>query len=129
MMVTLVGLGCGDLSTLTLGGRQALAQADCLLGAPRLLEALPEDFCSHRVAATRAGEIMEALEAGAYERPCVVFSGDTGFYSGTKTLLEKLKPAGIPYRVLPGISSFQSCQGLPRRADSIWMLEMPGSTR
>ena len=42
MTLTLVGMGCGSAATLTEEGRQALLQADLLIGASRLLEDLPE---------------------------------------------------------------------------------------
>ena len=38
MTLTLVGMGCGSAATLTEEGRQALLQADLLIGASRLLE-------------------------------------------------------------------------------------------
>ena len=44
MTLTLVGMGCGSAATLTEEGRQALLQADLLIGASRLLEDLPEDY-------------------------------------------------------------------------------------
>ena len=37
----------------------------------------------------------------------MVFSGDTGFYSGASGLLALLREAGIDFRVLPGLSSVQ----------------------
>ena len=107
MIVTLVGLGCGTAATMTAEAAEAVRAADCLLGAGRLLAALPENGTAKRVEATRPRQLLEAiLESGA-ERPCVVYSGDTGFYSGTRGLLALLAEAGIGSRVLPGISSVQ----------------------
>ena len=37
----------------------------------------------------------------------VLYSGDTGFYSGTRSLIPLLENEGISYTVLPGISSVQ----------------------
>lgn len=37
----------------------------------------------------------------------MVFSGDTGFYSGAAALCRALDDAGLPYTVLPGVSSVQ----------------------
>lgn len=107
MLVTLVGLGCGTSATMTAEGLEALRQADCLLGAGRLLAAVPENCTAKRVEATRPRQILDALLESGAERPCVVYSGDTGFYSGTRGLLALLAEAGIESRVLPGISSVQ----------------------
>ena len=84
MLVTLVGLGCGTAATMTAESLEALRQADCLLGAGRLLAAVPENCTAKRVEATHPRQLLEALLESGAERPCVVYSGDTGFYSGTR---------------------------------------------
>ena len=107
MLVTLIGLGGGTGETLTAEARRALEQAELVLGAERLLENLPEIENQQRAAATKSAELFTLLTASDAERPCVVFSGDTGFYSGAAGLLALLREAGIPCRVLPGLSSVQ----------------------
>ena len=107
MQVTLIGLGGGTGETLTAEARRALEQAELVLGAERLLENLPEIENQQRAAATKSAELFTLLTASDAERPCVVFSGDTGFYSGAAGLLALLREAGIPCRVLPGLSSVQ----------------------
>lgn len=107
MIVTLAGLGCGTAATMTAEAAEAVREADCLLGAGRLLAAIPENPTARRVEAARPRQLLEAiLESGA-ERPCVVYSGDTGFYSGCLGLLALLEEKGIQSRVLAGISSVQ----------------------
>ena len=106
MQVTLIGLGGGTLDTLTQQAREVLETAPLILGAKRLLEHLPEHG-ARKVPAVRAQEILDLLQAAQEETACVVFSGDTGFYSGAKGLLPLLEQAGIPARVLPGLSSVQ----------------------
>ena len=44
MRVTLAGLGCGAMATVTAEVGEALAQADYLIGAARLLRRLPEEL-------------------------------------------------------------------------------------
>lgn len=107
MIVTLAGLGCGTAATMTAEGAKAVREADCLLGAGRLLAAIPENPAARRVEATRPRRLLEALLESGAERPCVVYSGDTGFYSGTRSLIPLLEAEGIPFRVLPGVSSVQ----------------------
>ena len=41
MLVTLVGLGCGTAATMTAEAAEVVRAADCLLGAGRLLAAVP----------------------------------------------------------------------------------------
>lgn len=100
--VTIVGLGMGNPDTLTLGALNALRDAKQIVGAGRLLEALPDGCTGVQTAAILPAEIAAALT----EFPaCVVMSGDTGFYSGTKKLLPLL--AGLDVTVLPGVSTVQ----------------------
>ena len=106
MQVTLIGLGGGTFDTLTQQAREALETAPLILGAKRLVEHLPEHG-ARKVPAVRSQEILDLLQAAQEETACVVFSGDTGFYSGAKGLLPMLEQAGIPARVLPGLSSVQ----------------------
>jgi len=106
MTVTLVGMGCGAEETLTQRGLAAIREADLIVGAPRLLDALPlhSARCEEAV---RAEEILRILTGSDCERACVVFSGDTGFFSGAKGLLPLLADRGISAEVVPGISSLQ----------------------
>ena len=106
MQVTLIGLGGGTLGTLTQQAREVLETAPLILGAKRLLEHLPEHG-ARKVPAVRSQDILSILQESREETACVVFSGDTGFYSGAKGLLPLLEQAGIPARVLPGLSSVQ----------------------
>ena len=122
MLVTLVGLGCGTAATMTAEGLEALRRADCLLGAGRLLAAVPENGAAKRGEATRPRQLLDALLESGAERPCVVYSGDTGFYSGTRGLLALLAEAGIESRVLPGISSVQLLAARLGRPWQAWKL-------
>lgn len=106
MQVTLIGIGVGA-DTLTREAWEALEQAEPVLGARRLLESLPAVEGQTRLAAARADEIMTLLREVDAPRPCVVFSGDTGFHSGATGLLALLRAEGVPFRVLPGVSSVQ----------------------
>ena len=51
-----------------------------------------------------AAEILRVVENEDGEHFTVLMSGDTGFYSGTKKLVEQLN-GKYAYRILPGISS------------------------
>ncbi len=100
--VTIVGMGMGNPDTLTVGALRALREARLIVGAQRLLDTLPDGCPARRVPAVRPDDTAAAL----CEFPaCVVMSGDTGFYSGTKRLLPLL--SGLDVSVLPGITTVQ----------------------
>ena len=115
MSVILAGTGCGTAATMTVEVREALENADLLIGAKRLLESIPSEYTNNRKAAVYAadirdlicGRLTEAKAEGTEPRICVLYSGDSGFYSGTRSLLPLLAEAGIEAKVMPGISSIQ----------------------
>ncbi len=102
MKLTLIGCGCGR-GTLSLEACAAIEQAQMLVGAPRLLEEFPE--AAERKPARSAKEILEALQQANGQDTAVLFSGDSGFYSGAGTLFSQLE--GEAPVLLPGISSLQ----------------------
>lgn len=107
MNVTLIGMGSGQPENLTLQGLAALRQADLILGARRLLAVLPTGCTENRAAAYRPDEVAELLQTSGAENAVLVYSGDTGFYSGASSMMEKLEALGVRARVLPGLSSIQ----------------------
>lgn len=107
MNVTLIGMGSGQPENLTLQGLAALRQADLILGARRLLTVLPAGCTENRAAAYRPDEVAELLQTSGAENAVLVYSGDTGFYSGASSMMEKLEALGVRARVLPGLSSIQ----------------------
>ena len=107
MNVTLIGMGSGQPENLTLQGLAALRQADLILGARRLLAVLPAGCTDNLAAAYRPDEVAELLQTSGAENAVLVYSGDTGFYSGASSMMEKLEALGVRARVLPGLSSIQ----------------------
>ena len=101
--VFIAGIGPGSEALQTQEVRAAIRRADCLIGARRMLDAMagPQQLTIDAIAPeTIASHIAQHPECGVF---CVVMSGDTGFYSGTKKLLPLLKECRV--RVLPGLSS------------------------
>lgn len=120
MQVILAAFG-GGRSTMTEDCLQALQNASCIIGAPRLLEGLPEEYTKHRIAAIRPEEIFKAIKS--HGEGCVVlYSGDTGFYSGTRSLIPLLEKENIYYTVLAGISSVQLLSAALGRPWQDWLL-------
>ncbi len=103
--IDLVGVGMGGEGTLTRDACRALEQADCVIGAARMLEAVAR-FGKPAFEEYRADGIAALIAAHPEHRRVVVaLSGDPGFYSGAKKLLGALR--GHRVRVLPGIGSVQ----------------------
>ena len=117
--VTLIGMGA-SAATLTAEAREALGRAELVAGAQRLLDALPAGVTAERVPAVRPADVLAAV-AGA-QNAAVLYSGDTGFYSGAAGLLARLQEAGIPARVLPGLSSVQMLAATLGRPWQDWKL-------
>ena len=107
MEVSLIGLGGGAFGALGPDARRALEQAELVLGAERLLESLPKNDRQRQITAARVEDVFSRIRGAEAARVCVVYSGDTGFYSGAKGLVPLLREAAIPFRVLPGLSSVQ----------------------
>ncbi len=124
----LIGAGPGDPGLLTLRGRQRLGEAELVLYDylvnPRILQyARPdaelqclgrhghgrlisqEEIHEQMIAAARAGKIVARLKGG-----------DPAIFGRTAEELAALDDAGIPYEVVPGISSAQAASsytGIP----------------
>lgn len=94
-MITLIGMGSGTPGSLTAQGLAALQGADRILGAKRLLATLPEGCTENLQALYKPDEILAYLAAHPDEEIALVYSGDTGFYSGASQLLPMLRAFGI----------------------------------
>ena len=123
MKVILLGLGGGTRSTLTAQGREALAASQAVIGAPRLLEDLPPDCAALRFPAVTGEDILARLQALDCVQAAVVFSGDSGFYSGARLLLPVLREHSYEdVKVLPGLSSVQLLSARLGRPWQDWRL-------
>ena len=114
--ITLAGIGMGSEGGMTGEVREAIRHADILLGAERMIAPFQARY--EKLAIYRAAEIAEYLKRVSGERfsvedgnVVILFSGDTGFYSGCrsvcKTLGEEIRDGNLnaELTVLPGISS------------------------
>ena len=100
--LTVVGMGPGSQSCLTLEALEALRKADLIVGAGRLLETLPEGCSKNRKIAVSAQAVCDAVYGSDSSLPCVVCTGDTGCYS-LCTGLGKYWDGELS--ILPGIGS------------------------
>ncbi len=109
MQVDLVGTGPGRAGLLTAEASEAVKKAELLFGAPRMIEPYKE---KQAYPYYRAADIIPIISEERPDRIAVLFSGDTGFYSGAAAMkpeLEKwLGDNGFEYsiNIHPGISSY-----------------------
>ena len=116
-MITLIGMGSGTPESLTAQGLAALQNAGLILGAKRLLEQLPQGCTEHRKALYQPEDVLAALAADPEVDAALVYSGDTGFYSGAAQLLPLASPAGC-CRGFPAFSCWPLRWAAPGRSGS-----------
>lgn len=114
MKIHLVGMGMGNPDGLSLHAKRVVDEADVVLGAARLLQALSPKRDVTYMAMDRSDAIADAIAAHPeWQNVCVVLSGDVGFYSAA-TRLRKLLAAYAPESIC-GIASPQYLAARLRR--------------
>ena len=100
--VTLLGIGMGSEETLTVQGKKAIEQAELIIGARRMVDAvaLPEQDIFYEYRSTEIAAYIQ--QHPEYTRVVIALSGDVGFYSGARGLLKALNGKA---EVICGISS------------------------
>ena len=93
--IAIAGIGMGNILTMTGEVEQACREADLLIGAGRMLDTVRElgkPSAKLYLGTEIAGYILEHPQ---YHKIAVLLSGDVGFYSGAKKLLQALEEAGL----------------------------------
>ena len=121
MEICLAGIGMGSRDTQTQEVQHAIETADILLGAERMIkgysakiEKRPYYMTAQILPYLEQLQKSESLAQRGTLRVTVLFSGDTGFYSGCRKLYVALQEAitagrlNAKVRILPGISSVVS---------------------
>lgn len=100
--ITLLGIGMGNEKTLTIQGKQAAGEADLIIGARRMADAIrtPSQDVFYEYRSQEIGGYIRSHPE--YEKIVIALSGDVGFYSGAKKLLDVLGP---DVEIICGISS------------------------
>ena len=131
--VVIAGIGMGTERTMTGEVKKAITDCECLIGAARMLEAAREVTDTEKPSVKAiAPEMIKAaiMEHPEYHSFCVLMSGDTGFFSGTKKLLPMLKKAKADVEVLPGLSSMSYLASKAGESyDDAKMVSMHGRSR
>ena len=126
----LAGIGMGGSGQMTLEVQKAIRESEVLFGAPRMLKSLGALADGKKLERIYAGnEIASWLETHPeHHQAVVVYSGDTGFYSGARQLLKIMaEHPQWKISVLPGISTVSYlCSKLKRSWESVYMASAHG---
>ena len=140
--ITLAGIGMGHENCMTEGVRKAVEEADVLFGAERMFREPSLKYCKGNCKeiyfAYKAEQIIpclrEAQEKNQFtedKRAVVLFSGDSGFYSGCHALYAALEQEIREQRlraevhIMPGISSvacLASCIGISYQDAAVYSM-------
>lgn len=105
----LIGMGMGNAKSLTKEAEEALQEADIVFGAKRLLAGI--DTGRRKVPYYRAEDILKYLKTMPETfKIAVVFSGDTGFYSGAERFCQEIGNEH-EIKIYPGVSSLSYFAG------------------
>ena len=134
--LSLIGTGMGGPGQMTLAAAEALKRCDVLFGARRMTDAaetLGEPASKIlRVPIYGNREILEWLESHPeHKRAGVLYSGDTGFYSGASgmaaVLSEKPYCDSYEFTIYPGISSVSYlCAKMGRSWEHVKLISLHG---
>ena len=108
--ITIAGIGMGDKSVMTKETLMVISDADVVMGAKRVIDSVDRDV--KKFPYYLAKDIIPCLDEMGSGKVAILYSGDSGFYSGSAKLYEKLleykdshKERQVVIRILPGISS------------------------
>ncbi|WP_456063953.1 cobyrinate a,c-diamide synthase [Clostridium sp.] len=125
----LAGIGMGQPSQMTGEVLRAIREGDALIGAGRMLESA-ERALQNDLLISKEGKAENRQESAAaveketkcykaylpddviqivskhpeWKQAVILYSGDTGFFSGASRMAERLREAGYPFTVYPGTS-------------------------
>lgn len=141
-MVHFVGAGPGAPDLITLRGKSLLEQADVIIYAgslvnPALLEYAKEGCVVKNSASMTLEEVISVMEQAEAEGKVTVrlHTGDPSVYGAIREQMDILAGKGIPFDVVPGVSSFcaaaaalQAEYTLPGVSQSVVITRMEGRT-
>lgn len=124
MKIYLIGIGTDGCRTLTAEAADAIRTSDLLIGASRMLEPF-RGSGKTCISTYQTNEIAKIIMESHYKSVSVLFSGDTGFFSGAKALLAQLTPDDVT--IIPGISSAAAfCAKIGKSYEKMHFLSLHG---
>ena len=141
-MIHFIGAGPGAPDLITVRGQRLMAQADCVIYAgslvnPQLLEGIKAGCRVLNSAAMTLEEVIDAMacEEAAGHDTVRLHTGDPSVYGAIREQMDRLDRLGIPYEVVPGVSSFCAAAAalgaeytLPGVSQTVVITRMAGRT-
>lgn len=141
-MIHFVGAGSGAVDLITVRGKQLLEQADVIIYAgslvnPELLEYKKTGCQVYNSAYMTLEEVIQVMEEAESRQLQTVrlHTGDPCLYGAIKEQMDILEEKNIPYKVVPGVSSFCGAAAalkaeytLPGVSQSVVITRMAGRT-
>lgn len=130
-MVYFIGAGPGDPELITLKGARLLAEADVVIYTgslvnPELLDGCKEGAEIYNSAGMTLAELLTIMRRACVDGKKVarVHTGDPSLYGAIQEQMDALAREGIPYTLVPGVSSFlAAAAAIPHE------LTLPGVTQ
>jgi precorrin-4/cobalt-precorrin-4 C11-methyltransferase len=141
-MVYFVGAGSGAVDLITVRGARLLSEADVIIYAgslvnPELLSYAKISCSVHDSAYMTLENVMKVIRQAEENGKMVVrlHTGDTSIFSAIREQMDALTEDGIPYQIVPGVSSFcgaaaalQAEYTLPGVTQTVIISRMAGRT-
>lgn len=119
----IIGAGTGQATDLTETAKQALLNAACVFAAPRLAQQLGD---LRQIKPATMSQMVEWSIACTQSPIALLVSGDSGFFSLTKTIQHQLASHGT-VEILPGLSSMQYlCAKCGQSYDDAYIMSLHG---
>ncbi len=104
--ITIVGCGPGSPDYLTPAAQKAVANAQILAGAQRLLDLFPDGSAERIIVTGHITDVLDQIQLAAKDKfVAVLVSGDPGLFSLSKSVLTRLGRDRCT--VIPAVSSVQ----------------------
>ena len=100
----IIGAGMGHIDDLTGNAKEIIKKCGKVFGSSRLC--MQYKTLNENITTPKFSELLPQIMQEKEENIAVLLSGDTGFYSYSKTLVEKLRDS-FNIEIIPGISSKQ----------------------
>ena len=140
--VHFIGAGPGDPELITVKGKRLIEEADVIiyagsLGNPQVLDGAKPEAEIYNSASMTLPEVMDVITAAANaDRQVVrVHTGDPSIDGAVREQMTELDDKGIPYDVVPGVSSFVAAAAalkreytLPGISQTVILTRMEGRT-
>lgn len=141
-MIYFIGAGPGDPELITVRGQKLLQEAHCVIYAGSLVNpallALCRPTCRIHNSASMTLEEVLAVMLEMEKAPSVtvrLHTGDPSMYGAIREQMDRLDEVGIPFEVVPGVSSFQGAAAalhaeytLPGVSQTLILTRMAGRT-